>query len=326
MGKVNRTSVYCLSAAAIALLLGGTATAHSAYKTITLNVDGNKKVISGFEFGTVADFLKKQGIQVGKEDLVQPAESIELSNTNNIVVQHAKSVAVKDGAGRTVSVHTQAQTTAELLKEMKINLTASDKVSPELTAKLKDGTTIAITRRNEDVKVSYEAIPFQTERQPDADSYTGTEKVLTPGVEGKATITTRVVYENGKEVDHKTDRQVTEQPVNQVVAYGTMQQPIVVASRSGESFQASKSLIMAATGYSAPGARTASGGVAGQGTVAVDPNVIPLGTKLYIEGYGYAVASDVGGAIKGNRIDLHFSSDAAANQWGVRSVTVYILN
>lgn len=326
MGKVNRTSVYCLSAAAIALLLGGTATAHSAYKTISLDVDGKKQVISGFEFGTVADLLKKQGIQVGKEDLVQPAESIELANTTNIVVEHAKSVAIKDGASETLTVHTQAQTTADLLKELHINLSATDQVSPSMTASIKDGTTITINRRSEDVKVSYEAIPFQTERQPDADEYTGTEKVLTPGVEGKATITTTVVYENGKAVDHKTDRQVTQEPVNQVVAYGTKQQPIVVASRSGESFQASKSLIMAATGYSAPGARTASGSAAGQGTVAVDPNVIPLGTKLYIEGYGYAVASDVGGAIKGNRIDLHFSSEDQALQWGVRSVTVYILN
>lgn len=61
------------------------------------------------------------------------------------------------------------------------------------------------------------------------------------------------------------------------------------------------------------------------GVVAVDPRVIPLGTKLYIEGYGYAVAEDTGGAIKGNRIDLCFTNKAQANAFGRRNVKVYIL-
>ena len=61
------------------------------------------------------------------------------------------------------------------------------------------------------------------------------------------------------------------------------------------------------------------------GVVAVDPRVIPLGTKLYIEGYGYAVAEDTGGAIKGNRIDLCFTNKAQANAFGRKNVKVYIL-
>ncbi|MRG87289.1 3D domain-containing protein [Salinibacillus xinjiangensis] len=59
--------------------------------------------------------------------------------------------------------------------------------------------------------------------------------------------------------------------------------------------------------------------------VAVDPNVIPLGTKLYVEGYGVAVAGDIGSAIKGNRIDLFIPSEKKANQWGVQEVKVKIL-
>ncbi|MFT8872201.1 MAG: peptidoglycan-binding protein [Sporolactobacillus sp.] len=60
--------------------------------------------------------------------------------------------------------------------------------------------------------------------------------------------------------------------------------------------------------------------------VAVDPSVIPLGTKLYVEGYGYAVAADTGGAIKGQKIDLFFNSNADALQWGRRTVKVQILS
>ncbi|MBP2032063.1 peptidoglycan hydrolase CwlO-like protein [Clostridium algifaecis] len=96
------------------------------------------------------------------------------------------------------------------------------------------------------------------------------------------------------------------------------------------SVSASKSITVNATAYSGDGI-TASGtstvrNSGGYSTIAVDPRVIPLGSRVYVEGYGYAVADDTGGAIKGNRIDVFFPSEAEAESWGVRSVTVYILN
>ena len=60
--------------------------------------------------------------------------------------------------------------------------------------------------------------------------------------------------------------------------------------------------------------------------IAVDPSVIPLGTKVYVEGYGYAVAADTGGAIKGNKIDVFFSSKSDAYRWGRKTIKVKILN
>ena len=71
---------------------------------------------------------------------------------------------------------------------------------------------------------------------------------------------------------------------------------------------------------------TKSGLRAGRGVVAVDPSVIPLGTRLYIPGYGPAVAGDTGGAIVGRRIDLGYENYAAAVQFGRRAVTVYVLH
>lgn len=59
--------------------------------------------------------------------------------------------------------------------------------------------------------------------------------------------------------------------------------------------------------------------------IAVDPNVIPLGSEVYVEGYGYAIAADVGGAIKGDRIDIHVPSKGEANNWGVRNVNVTVV-
>ena len=85
-------------------------------------------------------------------------------------------------------------------------------------------------------------------------------------------------------------------------------------------------ITMKATAYhEPPGSLTKSGTLSRVGAVAVDPRVIPLGTKLYVEGYGYCVAEDTGGLIKGNRIDIYLDSEAECNDWGVRNVTVYIL-
>jgi 3D (Asp-Asp-Asp) domain-containing protein len=71
---------------------------------------------------------------------------------------------------------------------------------------------------------------------------------------------------------------------------------------------------------------TASGMKAGKGVVAVDPTVVPLGTKLYVQGYGFCVAADTGGAIKGNKIDLCYNTYQEALNYGRKDVRVYILS
>ena len=102
---------------------------------------------------------------------------------------------------------------------------------------------------------------------------------------------------------------------------------------TGESVQ--KTINMQATGYIAM-CKEGCTGVTATGynlkanphakIIAVDPRVIPLGTKVWVEGYGYAVAADTGGAIKGYKIDLHFATEAEANKWGRRTVQVKIFN
>jgi 3D (Asp-Asp-Asp) domain-containing protein len=89
-------------------------------------------------------------------------------------------------------------------------------------------------------------------------------------------------------------------------------------------------LTMVATAYSPeePGLtdHTATGLKAQYGVCAVDPSVIPLGTRLHVEGYGYAIAADTGSAIKGNRIDLCFDTLAECNAYGRHTVKVEILD
>ena len=103
--------------------------------------------------------------------------------------------------------------------------------------------------------------------------------------------------------------------------------PIPEESSSTEGYQ--RRLVMEATAYTAEDGGgdgyTATGQYLQRGMVAVDPDVIPLGSQLYIEGYGYAVAADTGGAIVGDRIDLAMDSTSEALDFGRRDVVVYVL-
>ena len=97
----------------------------------------------------------------------------------------------------------------------------------------------------------------------------------------------------------------------------------------GASFRATRVLTMEATAYTPYDAGvsgiTANGNRMRRGLVAVDTRVIPFGTRLYIEGYGFAVADDTGGAIRGNKIDLAMDTLSEAYQFGRRTVVVHIL-
>lgn len=93
--------------------------------------------------------------------------------------------------------------------------------------------------------------------------------------------------------------------------------------------RAERSLTMSASAYTAYDSGnsqyTYRGNLVRKGLAAVDPAVIPLGTRLYIPGYGYAIADDVGGSIKGNKIDLAFDSRNEALQFGRQTITVYLV-
>lgn len=86
-----------------------------------------------------------------------------------------------------------------------------------------------------------------------------------------------------------------------------------------------KSMTMVATAYTHTGNPTFTGVMPQRGTIAVDPNVIALGQEVYVEGYGYAIAQDTGGAIRGNKIDVFKDTREEAINWGRRTVKVYIL-
>ena len=110
------------------------------------------------------------------------------------------------------------------------------------------------------------------------------------------------------------------------VAAPAIRDGVCPAARAGRACGAAtmgRTLVVDAVAYHLPG-RTASGLPVGIGVIAVDPSVIPLGTRVFVPGYGPAVAADVGSAIKGALIDLWMPSTAAARAWGRRTVTITV--
>lgn len=179
------------------------------------------------------------------------------------------------------------------------------------------------TGRTSKTDVKTEVIPFQTKYIFNRDMAPGRVKLAAKGVEGKKTTTVTTFFENGKVVDKNVETK-TEEPQDEVFQMG----------RSGfsetdrGSFTRSKVITMESTAYlptdgSGTG-RTASGIKAKYGIVAVDPKVIPIGTLVFVEGYGLALAADTGGAIKGNKIDVCLESRSKCSQWGRRKVKVHI--
>jgi len=102
-------------------------------------------------------------------------------------------------------------------------------------------------------------------------------------------------------------------------------------SATGESLELAKmdirlTINVESSAYTYTGNKTATGVEPREGLIAVDPKVIALGSKVYVEGYGYAIAGDTGGAIRGNRIDVFFPTLRQCIDWGRKSVHIYVLN
>jgi len=203
-------------------------------------------------------------------------------------------------------------------------------VAPGLKQPGEEGRRIRIIRVTEKGERTQESLPYKTIFKPVKGYRGGSAGVLVRGKPGIVQKCYLVTFKDGQPTDRKlVFQKVIAKPVDQVVATSTS-----AALPSRGYFTGRKVLTMIATGYE-PGprscgprasGRTALGLRAGYGVVAVDPNYIPLGTRLYIEGYGYAVAADTGGAIKGNRIDLGHDSYREAVRVGRRKVIVHILD
>lgn len=305
----------------LVVLLAGSVGAYSWFrKDVVIQVDG--QVLEVATFGkTVEDLLEKEGIRLEAGDLVKPALQTVLRDGLVVKITRAFPVIIQI-AGETIEVTTLPAKVAEILEQAGVELYPLDKIEPFLDEQITSPSTITITRVRKETIVQEEEIDYQTVRRQDPTLERGMTKVLKNGRKGLKRIEIEVTYENGKEIGRTVvDQVVVKEPVNRVIAVGTVE----TVSRGDQNLRFRRALIATATAYTHTGNRTATGVYPKSGTVAVDPRVIPLGSKLFIEGYGFGQAQDTGGDIKGNRIDLFFETRDEALRWGRRKVKVYIL-
>ena len=198
----------------------------------------------------------------------------------------------------------------------------------------------------EKLEEAVEIIPKKIVYEDDPETEAGEEKVLEEGADGKKVKIIKIIYskantsdggraisedssevEQGAEYSRETISIETTPAKAKKILRGTKIVWRTIATSDGE-IRYWKKLRVYATHYDSrcPGCNewTAIGMRAGKGVIAVDPKVIPMRSKVYIPGYGVAVAGDTGGAIKGNIIDLGFD-DARTAGWTARFVDIYLL-
>ncbi|PKM81468.1 MAG: hypothetical protein CVU89_09465 [Firmicutes bacterium HGW-Firmicutes-14] len=271
---------------------------------------------------TVADSIKKANIALGERDIVEPSLEAKLKDKMEIRITRIIQVSVTaDGSSSNHWI--PVGTVKDAVDSLKISLNPGDQVIPALGEHLKTGDSIEIVRISEQYVDETVKIAYKTERRSDQSMEKGITRVVRKGQEGLIQRTVKITLRNGQEVKREIiDEKTVRQPVNKIIAVGTVN--VKTVSRGG-TIRFSEAVSMTATGYTHTGNNTYSGIYPYRGVVAVDPKVVKLGTKVYVEGYGYATALDIGSSIKGNRIDLFFDTEKEARQWGRRTVKVYIL-
>lgn len=294
----------------------------TANKNVTVVADGNKMVVNTV-YDNPKNILKQAGVNLQDNDDYTVSTG-KITDNSVITVNRAVPVTVDIDGDKKV-IKTTAKTVGDLMSSMKLD---SDKFFAEggTDVQLQNNATVKILNVSSKLVLRDEVQNYQVVKEPDSSLTRGNEVVKQAGKNGLNRLLVREKYHKGVKVGEEivqTSQLV--RPVDQIVREGTAEPKNMIGLRSY-----SQVLHMEATAYlpydGDGNGYTALGLPARHGVVAVDPNIIPLGTRLYIPGYGEAIAADTGGAINGYTIDLCMESYTEAIAFGRRGVDVYILN
>lgn len=307
--------------------------------------DGGQTIVHKSRTTDPADVLEEAGFDLDADDLYTTAPG---TDGEEITVQRNQTITI-DYCGEIMEVSTYGETLESLLNRLGLVATyGTNTVSLPLSTATYDGMQVTVTNTMRKQQIYTQEIPFETTYCYDATLPAGEEKIMVAGVMGQTQIAASVVYENSVEKSREIlSETVVEAPVEQIVVVGTGEQidssvsgPAigngVIITADGEILRYSHSDTFKTTAYTHTDEgcdmTTATGTTVRVGTVAVDPTVVPYGTRMFIVSndgeyvYGISTAEDCGGGVKGKHIDLYFPTDPECWTYGVRSATVYFLD
>lgn len=340
--KGNRVApvvALILTAGVLIVLLAQTAFAQNTY-VIT---DGNQVTVHTSYAVDPDQVLDEAGIQLDEDDfyITQTTE-----DGSEITLQRAQTISI-NYCGEQIQVNTYGEKLEALLGRTGLSYSGDYQLSVPLATQTYDGMEVTIDYVVKQQETYTEEIAYDVVYCWDDTLPKGQEEVIAEGVPGQKQCTADVVYKNKQEIQRVVlEEKVIQEPTKQIVAMGTGEnegadrtQPLigggVIVLPTGEVLTYTSAEQFTATAYThmddGCDMTTSTGSTVRHGVVAVDPDVIPYGTRMFIVSndgayvYGLSTAEDCGGSIQDNRIDLYMDSLDAANQFGRRDCTVYFL-
>jgi len=295
-------------------------------ETVTVTVDTSRKeIVKTYETTarTVESFIKEHEIDyIDGVDQLDAALDDKIKDNMKIRVTKAFEIKVK-ADGKTTKLTTLPITAGEALSQLGIKVGKNDIVEPSQKTQLKSGDKVVVKRVtfkkiSKKVTVDYDVV-----YQEDPSMGIGQMELTQEGRDGRLKKTYRVKYIDGKEAGRKLIKTKTLKKVkDKTYNYGTD----ISFGDAPPSYERKVSGVRAVSYYFDGNPPGTYGLPCTYGTCAVDPDVFPLGSLLYIEGYGYAIANDVGTSIKGNVVDVYMEQYDQCLMWGAHYVNVYVVD
>ena len=245
--------------------------------------------------------------------------------TANYAMFNKEVVLIVDG--QEIEVNSSQSNVQGVLDENEIEYDSNYVISEDLDTSLKDGMKIEVKQVEKKTIIETEEIPYDTIIKKDKTLLKGKTKVSQKGKKGMKELVYEVVYEDGQPISKiLLEENIVTKAKNKIIKKGTKEKEKTESKKKSTSKNSlGKKITVSATAYSGDGI-TATGTVPRWGTIAVDPTIIPYGTKVYIPQFDeYFIAEDCGGGIKGNKIDIFMNSESQCDNWGKRSIDIYIV-
>ncbi len=319
--KIVRAS----SAIACVLLVGTLIVGYATPETVTVIVDTSleeKKTVYETTENRVLGFIEAHEVDyVDGEDKLDVDFDARIKDGMTIRVTKAIDIEVK-ADGKVQAFRTLPLTANEAIAMAGVTVGKNDIVEPAGTTMLKTGDRVVVKRVTFKRISKKVTVPYEVVYQEDSSMGIGQMELTQEGRDGRVKKTYRVKYIDGKEDSRKLVKTKTLKKVkDKTYSYGTD-----ISFGDAPPSYIKKVSNVRAVSYHFDGNPPGTYGLpCTYGTAAVDPDVFPLGSLLYIEGYGYAVANDVGTSIKGKVVDVYMERYAQCLLWGAQNVNVYLV-